>query len=242
MVDSPSQRRADIKGMFDAISPRYDLLNSLLSFGRDRSWRKRAVRTMAPGGGAFLLDLACGTGDVALTAHRKTDSVARILGIDFSEPMLRIAEEKFARAGVSIPYSFINADATALPLKNESVDCITIAFGIRNVVEVPKALNEMYRVLRPGGKLMILEFAEPRGKIFGPLFRWYFRRILPLIGGLISGRKSAYQYLPSSVGEFYSPENLMQLMKIAGFDVLSADRYTFGIVIAYLGRKKMETN
>jgi demethylmenaquinone methyltransferase/2-methoxy-6-polyprenyl-1,4-benzoquinol methylase len=236
-AEPPEQRAPAVKEMFDAISPRYDLLNFLLSFGRDRSWRTRAVRTLGLESGARLLDLACGTGDVALTAYRKTHGPGEIIGVDFSGPMLRRAEKKFHKAGVNIPYRFINADVTSLPLEDGTVDAATIAFGIRNVVDVPKALKETHRVLKPGGRLMILEFSSPKGKFFGPVFYWYFKRVLPLVGGLISGRKSAYQYLPESVGWFYTAEQLIGLMQTAGFRVLSAERYTFGVVIVYLGEK-----
>ena len=236
--ETPEQRRENIRKMFDAISPRYDLLNYLLSFGRDRSWRRRAVRTLDIDSKDILLDLACGTGDVALTAHRKCDGPGEIIGVDFSEEMLKIAETKFAKQQITIPYSFVHADVTDLPLEDESVNCISIAFGIRNVVDVPKALSEMMRVLKSGGKLVILEFAPPRGRVFGPLFHWYFKKILPWIGGIISGKKSAYEYLPRSVGEFYTIERLINLMKNAGFEISKVDKYTFGVTVAYLGVKQ----
>lgn len=235
--ESPEERSRNIQRMFDDISPRYDLLNTVLSFGRDRSWRKRAVRKLNPPEGARLLDLACGTGDFALAAMRYCKSIGSIVGVDFSENMLAIARKKYEQREIGIPYEFQFGDARDLPLEDESVDAITIAFGIRNVVDVPKALREMHRVLRPGGRAMILEFSTPQGRVFGPLFHWYFRNVLPLIGGLISGKRSAYEYLPKSVGTFYTTEQLVELMEQAGFRDVSADRYTFGIAVAYLGSK-----
>ena len=231
------EKRNAIKNMFNTISPRYDLLNYLLSFGRDQSWRKRAMRTLAPGPDDVFVDLACGTGDLALTAVRKTQGPGSIIGIDFSISMLKLAQEKYRRIKLDIPWQFVNGDATALPLADSSVNSVSIAFGIRNVVDVPKAIEEIKRVLKPGGRLMILEFSPPRGRIFGPLFHFYFRRILPTVGGWISGEKSAYEYLPQSVSEFYTPEKLSGLIEATGLTMVSMKKYTFGIVVAYLAEK-----
>lgn len=237
LPETPEERSRGIQRMFDEISPRYDLLNTVLSFGRDRSWRKRAVRKLNPPAGSRLLDLACGTGDFALAALRYCRGIGSVIGVDFAENMLALARRKYEQRGVEIPYEFRFGDARELPLEDESVDAITIAFGIRNVVDVPAALREMQRVLRPGGKAMVLEFSTPRGRVFGPLFHWYFRRVLPVVGGLISGKRSAYEYLPKSVGTFYTVDQFVDLMEQAGFSDVSADRYTFGIAVAYLGVK-----
>jgi demethylmenaquinone methyltransferase / 2-methoxy-6-polyprenyl-1,4-benzoquinol methylase len=237
MSESPEERSRRIQHMFDEISPRYDLLNTVLSFGRDRSWRRRAVDALKPEAGDALLDIACGTGDVALTAWRRHRRIGSITGVDFSARMLDLARTKFTRRDVDVPWEFIQADARRLPLAHESVDLVTIAFGIRNVVDVPAALREMHRVLRPGGRVMILEFATPEGRFFGPLFRWYFHHVLPRVGGLVSGRRSAYTYLPKSVGKFHTVEELKQLLRDAGFVSVEATRYTFGVTVAYLGVK-----
>jgi demethylmenaquinone methyltransferase/2-methoxy-6-polyprenyl-1,4-benzoquinol methylase len=231
------ERSQKIQAMFNDISHRYDLLNFLLSAGRDRSWRRRAVKKLNPADGSILLDLACGTGDVGMTACRYFPKLGKLRGMDFSENMLTLARKKFDNSKITVPYSFSFADARDLPLEDETVDNITIAFGIRNVVDVPKALGEMQRVLSPGGKLMIIEFAPPRGKIFGPLFHWYFHNLMPLIGGIISGNRAAYDYLPKSVGKFYTIEELSELMGNAGFEMASVDKYTFGVTVAYLGQK-----
>ena len=233
--EDQAARRQRIREMFSNISPRYDLLNYILSFGQDRRWRRIAIRMLDLNPGEVLVDVACGTGDVALTAARRRPDLAAIYALDFSEPMLRILPEKVRRSKTKVPFIPVVADAVALPLADDCADALTIAFGIRNVVDVPRALNEMRRVLRPDGRLMILEFAEPKGRIFGPLFRWYFSRVLPRLGGLVSGNRAAYDYLPRSVGEFYTPEAMTDLIRAAGFNILGHRKLNFGAVRAYLG-------
>lgn len=237
-MQSPEEsKRDEVRKMFDGIARRYDLLNTLLSFGQDRRWRRRAVRMLSIPRGGALLDVAAGTADVALDAIRAFPDLGLVLATDFSAPMLDLAKRKIEKAGLESRMFAAVADAEELPFPDESMDAVTIAFGIRNVVGVPTALSEFFRVLRPGGRLLVLEFAEPRGRVFGPLFRWYFTRILPLIGGIISGSRSAYEYLPRSVGEFFKPEELKRLMEDAGFSILRVRRFSFGVVLAYLGEK-----
>jgi len=192
--EEQTSRSRRIRAMFGDISPRYDLLNLLLSFGQDRRWRKVAVRRLGLQPGATLVDVATGTGDVALAAVKLQPQLGMALALDFSEPMLRLAQRKIERAGHEKRIVAVAADALSLPLQDSSADAVTIAFGIRNIVDVPRALDEFRRVLRPGGRLVVMEFAEPRGRLFGPLFRWYFTKLLPRIGGLISGNRKAYEY------------------------------------------------
>lgn len=233
--EDEAARRERIREMFGSISPRYDLLNYLLSFGQDRRWRRIAIRMLDLQPGEVLVDVACGTGDVALTAVKRQPALGAVYALDFSEPMLGLLPEKVRRSKVKVPIVPAVADAVALPLADGCADALTIAFGIRNVVDVPRALAEMRRVLKPGGRLMILEFAEPRGRIFGPLFRWYFTHMLPRLGGLISGNRAAYDYLPRSVGEFFTPEAMIDLIRKAGFNILGHRKLNFGAVRAYLG-------
>jgi demethylmenaquinone methyltransferase/2-methoxy-6-polyprenyl-1,4-benzoquinol methylase len=223
--------------MFGRIAPRYDLLNRMLSFGQDRRWRRLAVRLLDLRPGSVLLDAAAGTADVALTAAKFFPEAGKIIAVDFSEPMLRLGLRKIAKAGHKVPVVPVAADAALLPLPDACVDAVTIAFGIRNVVDVPAALSEFHRVLKPGGRLLILEFARPRGRFFGSLFRWYFTRVLPRVGGLISGSRAAYEYLPRSVDDFFEPDSLKMLMRGAGFSILGVESYSLGVVLAYLGAK-----
>ncbi len=236
--DSAKEKRRRVKSMFGNIAGRYDLLNTILSFGQDRRWRKSSLRRLGLERSDVLVDIAGGTGDVALTAAKLQPELYAALVLDFSEPMLRLAGPKIQRSRARPAVLPIAADAVSLPLPGGCADAVTIAFGIRNVVDVPAALSEMNRILKPGGKLLILEFAVPKGRIFGPVFRWYFTRVLPGIGGLISGSRAAYEYLPRSVGEFFTPEEMEKLMREAGFNIIATKRYSFGVVMAYYG----ETN
>jgi demethylmenaquinone methyltransferase/2-methoxy-6-polyprenyl-1,4-benzoquinol methylase len=236
-LEKPEEKRGRIREMFDRISPRYDLVNAILSFGQDRHWRRSAVRKLGLRPGEVLVDVAAGTGDVALAAVRRQPQLGNSFALDFSEPMLRLAARKFGRARAAI--TPVAADAVALPIADGVADAVTIAFGIRNVVDIPRALREMSRILKPGGKLLILEFATPRGWFFGPLFRWYFTRVFPLLGGVLSSSRAAYEYLPRSVREFHSPEEMSGLLEAAGFNIINAKRYSFGVVVEYFAERKI---
>ncbi|HUX08906.1 MAG TPA: ubiquinone/menaquinone biosynthesis methyltransferase [Acidobacteriota bacterium] len=238
-ADSTDEKRGRIKTMFGAIAGRYDLLNTILSFGQDRRWRKSSLRRLGLERGDLLVDIAGGTGDVALTAAKLQPRLGAALVLDFSEPMLRMVQPKREHSRIRPAVIPIAADAVSLPLPGGCADAVTIAFGIRNVVDVPAALGEMNRILKPGGKLLILEFAVPRGRLFGPVFRWYFMRVLPWIGGLVSGSRAAYEYLPRSVDEFFKPEEMVGLMRGAGFNTIVTKRYNFGVVVTYNGEKSV---
>lgn len=226
---------ARIAGMFDAIAPRYDLLNRLLSAGLDQRWRARAIRELALGPGDVLVDVCTGTADVALSALGSSTPPGRAIGLDFSAKMLRIGLEKVRRT--SLPLALVQADATRLPLPDVSADAATIAFGIRNVQRPDAACRELVRVLRPGGRLAILEFGLPRAGWFRALYLWYAGRILPLIGRLVSRHQSAYAYLPESVGRFPPPETFRALLTDAGFSSVTVVPLTLGIVYLYVARK-----
>jgi len=219
--------------MFDAIAPRYDLLNHLLSAGIDRRWRNAAIRSLKLTGSETLLDVCAGTADVALAAR---PGAARVVGVDFSGAMLARGLQKVRTAGESGRISLVRGDAMRLPVPARSVDAVTIAFGIRNVQRPDVACAEMARALRPGGRLAILEFGVPRIPGIKPLYLWYFTHVLPRIGRAISGHGAAYSYLPASVGTFAPPAEFVQTLRQAGFTDVQADPLTFGIVYLYTAR------
>jgi len=222
--------------MFTSIAPRYDLLNHVLSFNVDRLWWRRAARTFSvtlSRADACALDLCCGTGDMTLALYRQSrKSGAKILGADFSHAMLQRASRK--SAGTSLRW--LEADALNLPFAHSSFDLITAAFGFRNLADYDAGLREIVRVLRPGGECGILDFGNPQG-LLGGLYRVYFKRVLPVVGTLISGVRGPYAYLPASVERFPDPEELLPRMRSAGFQEASWTPYTFGIAGLYRGRK-----
>jgi demethylmenaquinone methyltransferase/2-methoxy-6-polyprenyl-1,4-benzoquinol methylase len=219
--------------MFDAIAPRYDLLNHVLSAGIDRRWRDKAIRSLTLTGREQLVDVCTGTADVALQAH----GAARIVGVDFAAAMLRIGLRKIREAGQAARITLIHGDATQLPVRDAVADAVTIAFGIRNVQRPEAACAEMARVLRPGGRLAILEFGVPRVPGIRALYLWYFKYLLPLVGRAVSGHGAAYSYLPASVGTFPPPAEFMAMLQRSGFADVRADPLTLGIVYLYTGRR-----
>ena len=218
--------------MFDAIAPRYDLLNHLLSAGIDRRWRAAAIRSLKLTGRETLLDVCAGTADVALAAR---PYAARVVGVDFSAAMLALGLQKVDAARESGRIALVRGDAMRLPAADRSVDAVTVAFGIRNVQRPERACAEMARVLRPGGRVAILEFGVPRIPGIKPLYLWYFTHVLPRVGRAISGHHAAYSYLPASVGTFAPPSEFMETLRRAGFSDLRADPLTLGIVYLYTG-------
>jgi demethylmenaquinone methyltransferase/2-methoxy-6-polyprenyl-1,4-benzoquinol methylase len=215
--------------MFDAIAPRYDLLNHLLSAGIDRRWRIRAIRTLQLTGRETLIDVCTGTADIALAAH----GAARIVGVDFAGAMLGLGLQKVRRAGEGRRISLVRGDALRLPVADASADAVTIGFGIRNVQNPEVGCAEMARVLRRGGRLAILEFGMPRVPGVRAFYEWYFNRVLPFIGRRISGHGGAYSYLPASVGSFPPPAEFVTVLRQAGFSDVRAVPLTFGIVYLY---------
>jgi demethylmenaquinone methyltransferase/2-methoxy-6-polyprenyl-1,4-benzoquinol methylase len=231
----PDKTPDRIAGMFDAIAPRYDLLNHVLSAGIDKRWRARAMRSLALTGSETLLDVCTGTGDVALEGRRQ--GAARVLGVDFAGAMLSIGLQKVKAAGESRRIALVRGDAMRLPVPDASVDAASVAFGIRNVQRPEVACAEMARALRPGGRLAILEFGVPRLPGISTLYLWYFKHLLPLVGRFVSGHGGAYSYLPASVGTFPPPAEFMKILRQAGFDEVRADSLTLGIVYLYTARK-----
>jgi len=227
-----------VRQMFTDIAPRYDLLNHLLSCNVDRLWWRRVARTfrsILQQPGARVLDLCCGTGDMAFAlAKVRGDTASEIMGADFSEAMLDRARAK--SAGMPNPPHWIEADALALPLPDNSLDLAVSAFGFRNLANYDRGLRELARVLKPGGEVGILDFGQPRG-MFGKLYGFYFKRVLPRVGTLISGVRGPYEYLPNSVSRFPSPAELLERMRAAGFRDVSWTPYSFGIAGLFRGTR-----
>ena len=224
-----------VRSMFGRVAPRYDLANHLLSANIDVTWRNHTVRKvreilMRPE--SRVMDLACGTGDLLIALEREAGR--ELIGSDFCHPMLEAARHKLRRA--SLHSTLVEADGLSLPLPDASLDLITIAFGFRNFSNYLGGLAEMRRVLRKGGALAILEFTQPPNKAFASLYNWYTRRILPIVGGAISGDSEAYKYLPESVRKFPEAPGLADMMKDSGFERVEWEYLTFGIVALHIGR------
>jgi len=237
-VSNEAEAAAHVREMFGRIAPRYDLLNHLLSLDIDKIWRRRVAKRFSNtlrDPNARVLDLCCGTGDLAFAFRTASPRGAEIIGSDFVPEMLVRARAKAAASGAKV--EFVEADALALPFAEASFDLVSCAFGFRNLANYERGLLEILRVLKPGGAVAILEFSEPRGKIFGALYRFYFRHVLPRLGGWISGNSTAYSYLPSSVRKFPSPEQLQSQIEMVGFVGANFKRWTGGIVTLHAGTK-----
>lgn len=231
-----SDKGRNVRQMFDDIANRYDLLNRLLSFGIDRRWRRFAVSQLSIPKNGRVLDIATGTCDVALEIAKQTDPSVTIVGEDFTQGMLVQGQTKLNNSPYAERIMLVNAPCEEIPHPDNSFDGITIAFGIRNVVDRQAGLCEMFRVLKPGGRAVILEFSNPKSQLFRKIYYFYFQKILPTLGGLIS-KRSAYQYLPDSVIEFPSQEEFSQMMADAGFKRVQYVDQTFGIATVYVGDK-----
>jgi demethylmenaquinone methyltransferase/2-methoxy-6-polyprenyl-1,4-benzoquinol methylase len=225
-----------IRTMFDRISPRYDLLNRLLSFGLDLRWRNRAVAMLGDLRGKTALDLCCGSGDFIAILFKKYRANINLIGIDFARRMLDIGRLRFmAAAQASI--ILCQGDALCLPCGDQTIDAVTIGFGIRNIDDKPAALKEICRVLRPGGRLAIVEPSIPKNRLWRALFSFYFGRVMPFVGGIISGDRGAYQYLHDSVAAFPDPDEFVDLMCSAGFANASAIPQTLSTAMIYFAEK-----
>ena len=224
--------------MFAGIAARYDLLNHLLSGNVDRRWRRLVAEKLRPAldADSTVLDVACGTGDLALVIAEACG--ARVVGVDFCRPMLDIAARKSSEMSRTIP--FVEGDALRLPFADEKFDAATIAFGLRNLSDVAGGLGELRRILKPGGRLVVLEFSRPVVPGFRALFQFYFSRVLPRVGGLVSGSRGAYEYLPDSVSKFPDQARLASLMKEVGFENVDYRNLTGGIAALHSGTRRHE--
>ena len=221
-----------IAGMFDRITRRYDLMNRIMTFGQDVGWRKKAVRAALGAGNEAALDVATGTGDLAIALA--DGGYRHVTGLDFSSEMIRAAESKrFDR----LDLTFITGDAMALPFPDDTFDAVTVSFGLRNMRDYAAAIAEMTRVVRPGGRWICLELTPYRTPVLGSIFNWYFRVIVPRIGGLLSGDSEAYRYLPMSVAAFPEAKQLIALMEGAGLRACEYESHGFGTVALHVGIK-----
>ncbi|AGC45743.1 ubiquinone/menaquinone biosynthesis methyltransferase [Myxococcus stipitatus DSM 14675] len=223
----------EVRQMFSSIATRYDVTNEVLSFGIHRLWRRTAVRLSRAKAGDSVLDCASGTGDLALAFKRKVGATGHVLGTDFCPEMLESAPAKAAKAGLQVDFQV--ADAMALPFEDNRFDVASIAFGIRNVDDPVKCLKEMGRVVKPGGRVVVLEFGQPEG-VFGALFRFYSKTVMPAIGGMLTGNRAAYEYLPRTSAAFPAGERFLSLMDQSGaYAERSAHPLTFGTANVYVG-------
>jgi demethylmenaquinone methyltransferase/2-methoxy-6-polyprenyl-1,4-benzoquinol methylase len=223
--------------MFDAIAGKYDFLNHLLSAGIDRRWRRLAVRSLQLSGRERVLDLCTGTGDLAIAARSARPGAASVVGVDFAAAMLRVGREKLRAGRHDRAVSLVRGDATRIPVADRSMDAVTIGFGIRNVEHPDAACADMFRVLKAGGRVAILEFAIPAAPLLRAGYLFYFNRVLPRIGRIISRHDAAYGYLPESVAAFATPDEFAAVLSRAGFRRVTARPLTFGIVVLYTAVK-----
>ena len=225
-----------IRNLFNNIASTYDFLNHFLSFGRDYYWRKKAVQGLE-GLEGWILDIATGTGDVAIEIIHQNDHHRKVFGLDFSHPMIKKAQRKVLNKGLSQTITLSLGDALSLPFRDNTFRAAMIAFGLRNIVKKEQALSEMVRVIQKGGKMIILEFTFPQKGLMRRLYPIYFQRILPWVGGFISGDQGAYAYLPESVLHFASVENYEEIMKRAGLENVGSQSLTGGVASVISGIK-----
>lgn len=225
-----------VRSMFDSIAPAYDFMNRMMTFGIDKLWRRKAVNMLRRERPEHILDVATGTGDLALLLHRRLRP-GRVTGIDLSDGMLEVARRKAEREEVAESVRFLNADCLDLPFPGEVFDCITVAYGVRNFEHLEKGYREMYRVLRRGGTLCVIELSTPTSPLVKPLYRFYTRAIIPAVGRLVSKDVRAYSYLPESIAAVPQGRDMTALMEAAGFRDCRFRPLTFGTCTIYTGWK-----
>lgn len=228
-----------IKEMFNSIAPRYDFLNRLLSLRQDIYWRRTMITALNLPNNTAILDVACGTGDVLIEIFHQTNNQKLIIGADFAPEMLKVANTKLLKGDFSPKVQLIAGDGLHLPFAAHTFDAVTIAFGIRNIIDRKSALVSFFDCLKPGGKVAVLELATPANKFFLSLYLFYFSRILPIIGAFFSKHLKAYDYLPASVINFPPPAEFAAIMKQAGFEGIIWRRLTMGIATVHIGQKPL---
>lgn len=235
MQSTPKGKKEQMRQMFNRIATHYDSLNHIMSLNIDRSWRKRGVALVAQGRPQRILDLATGTADLAIEMAERIPEAA-VVGVDLSTEMLAVGQEKVRKAGLAARVTLCEGDAEALPFEQATFDAVTVAFGVRNFADLPLCLREIHRVLRPEGRVLILELSTPAN----PLVRWcyecYAFHFLPWVGGLISSDKAAYRYLPASIRAFHRPEAVVQMMREAGFQEIVCERKCLGVAHIYYAK------
>ena len=226
-------KKEQVEQMFDNIAPTYDKLNHIMSLNIDRVWRRRVMRIVRRSKAHKIMDVATGTGDLAIAMAKRVDRT-QILGVDLSEEMLAVARRKVEKQGLEERIMLEKGDAENLAMVGtESIDAATVAFGVRNFEDIERGLSEIYRTLKPGGKLVVLEFSMPKNRIVRWVYSQYAHRLLPRIGGMISKDKQAYTYLPDSVEEFPSPERFAEILRGVGFKSVKTRSQSFGIAYIY---------
>ncbi len=236
MLPAPEEKHHYVQTMFDAIAPQYDFLNSLLSVRMHHVWRRRATDLAGLKPGDTALDVCTGTADFAFELARRVGRQGKVIGTDFSASMLGLGEKKRVRRGLS-QVQLTLADTQTLPFPTNTFDAVTVGFGIRNVSDTQQGISEMVRVARPGGRVVLLEFNQPTNPFFAAVYRWYSFTILPVLGGLVSGRRAAYEYLPSSVAAFHSRDAIAMMMQQAGLVDIEIINLMFGAVVIHRGVK-----
>lgn len=229
--------KIEVWRMFDRIARRYDLLNHLLSLGQDIRWRKKVGRFLTPEEGQYVLDLATGTGDQLLYLLKCSKKIAKAVGIDLAKQMLAVGRTKIHKRNLDDRIKLIEGDAQEIPYEDDVFDAATFTFGIRNVSDVERSISEIFRVLKPKGRVLILEFSLPENKIIRKFYFFYFRNILPVLGAIISGDRYAYRYLNQSVETFPYGNDFCELLRTGGFKQVSMQPLTFGIATIYWGDK-----
>ncbi len=232
-----SEARIDVHDMFERIVPTYDFLNHFFSLNIDKRWRKKLVKTAAVPSGGTVLDICTGTADVAVAFARSDESIS-VLGVDFSEKMLERGREKVKASGHADRIELKQGDAAALEAPDASYDAVTVAFGLRNVYDREKGIFEMARTAKKEGRVLILEFVPPSESLFGRIYGWYLRNVMPAIGGLISGFRPSYTYLYASISEFMQPHEILEVMERAGLSDCRAEKLTGGIAYLFHGLKQ----